>query len=200
MNLFLSHMVVSIFLLGFEIFSVSKQGLILMGWTHFRPRPPIAWYELVSSYGIRDEERFVRNFHLFVAGENTSWRSIPTAEMFKGRFDHRGRGEKAPDIWPKQARGEKGKFFMFFSSALVFFHFVNIMERNWSVENFVFRNRKANCSSSWALCGIPCHGWWKLLLSWPLLWQMEGLSSSSSSIFISQIYTLSACLSFWESW
>ena len=39
---------------------------------------------------------------------------------------------------------------------------------------FFFGNRRASCLSSWALCGIPCHGWWKLLLSWPLFWQMEG--------------------------
>lgn len=35
-------------------------------------------------------------------------------------------------------------------------------------------NRRASSWSSWGLCGILCHGLWKLLQLWQLPWQMEG--------------------------
>jgi hypothetical protein len=34
--------------------------------------------------------------------------------------------------------------------------------------------RRASSSSSWVSCGIHCHGSWRLQLSWPLHWRMEG--------------------------
>jgi uncharacterized protein YciI len=46
------------------------------------------------------------------------------------------------------------------------------MLKSWDFDGGT--GRRASSSSFWGSCGIHSHGSWKLQLSWPLRWRMEG--------------------------